>query len=125
MSKSASLWRGAPYEYSRSANGLVFTAGACPLDGNGVLVGERDLAAQAAQAADNLLRALADVDLDADDLVKTTIYVVAAERRDLVRVWEVVSQRLGRAPSTLLGVSFLGYEGQLVEVEGVAAAEIA
>ena len=39
----------------------------------------------------------------------------------LVRVWNVVSARLGRAPSTLLGVSFLGYPDQLVEIEAVAA----
>jgi hypothetical protein len=37
-----------------------------------------------------------------------------------VEVWEVVAPRLGRAPSTLLGVSVLGYEGQLVEIEAVA-----
>jgi hypothetical protein len=31
-----------------------------------------------------------------------------------------VSPRLGRVPSTLLDVSFIGYEDQLVEIEGVA-----
>jgi enamine deaminase RidA (YjgF/YER057c/UK114 family) len=38
-----------------------------------------------------------------------------------VRVWDVVAKRLGRAPSTLLGVSFLGYPDQLVEIEAIAA----
>jgi hypothetical protein len=54
--------------------------------------------------------------------LKTTIYVVAADRAALVQVWDVVSRRLGRAPSTLLGVSHLGYPEQLVEIEAVAAA---
>ena len=36
------LWRGAPYEYSRSAEGLVFCAGACPLDAVGNVVGPGD-----------------------------------------------------------------------------------
>ena len=57
------------------------------------------------------------------DLVKTTVYVVAREREDLVRVWRVVEAALApaRPPSTLLGVSFLGYPEQLVEIEGIAS----
>ena len=49
-----------------------------------------------------------------------TIYVVGEERADLVRVWNVVSPLLGRVPNTLLGVSFLGYPDQLVEIEAIA-----
>jgi enamine deaminase RidA (YjgF/YER057c/UK114 family) len=116
------LWSGALYDYSRSANGLVFTAGACPLDADGNLVAPGDLVGQAERAADNLLAALADAGVTADSVLKTTIYVVASDRGDLVRVWDVVSLRLGRAPSTLLGVAFLGYPAQLVEIEAVAAA---
>ena len=116
-----SLYPDAPYDYSAEAHGLVFTAGACPLDENGTIVAPGDYEAQAERAADNLLTALAQRGAGPDSLVKTTIYVVAAERGDLVRVWEVVSARLGRAPSTLLGVSLLGYRDQLVEIEAVAA----
>ena len=114
------LSRGAPYDYSRSANGLAFTAGACPLDVNGDVVAPDDLLGQAERAAENLLAALVDAGLAAESLLKTTIYVVARERTNLPRVWNVVSERLGRAPSTLLGISFLGYPGQLVEIEAVA-----
>ena len=115
------LWDGAPYEYSRSAHGLVFTAGACPLDGSGEIVSPGDVAAQAAQAVENLLAALAEAGVGPGALLKTTVYVVAAARAELVDAWSVVSERLGRAPSTLLGVSFLGYPGQLVEIEAVAS----
>ena len=114
------LWRGVPYEYSRSSDGLVFLAGACPLDTDGNVVAPGDLAGQAERAVDNLLTALGEQDGDADSLLKTTIYVVAKDRSDLVEVWDVVAARLGRTPSTLLGVSLLGYPGQLVEIEGVA-----
>jgi enamine deaminase RidA (YjgF/YER057c/UK114 family) len=117
------LYPGVPYEYTATANGLVFTAGACPLDAEGRVVAPGDLETQAAQAAENLIEALAKA--DADELLKTTIYVVAEERADLVRAWDVVSARLGRAPSTLLGVSFLGYPEQLVEIEAIAAAKTA
>ncbi|HEX5288539.1 MAG TPA: RidA family protein, partial [Streptosporangiaceae bacterium] len=43
---------------------------------------------------------------------------------DLVAAWDVVSAAFGEhdAPSTLLGVTVLGYPGQLVEIEAVAVA---
>jgi enamine deaminase RidA (YjgF/YER057c/UK114 family) len=115
-----SLYRGVPYEYAASASGLVFTAGACPLDDDGLIVAPGDLEEQARRATDNLLEALAEAGARPEDLLKTTIYVVGEERPDLVRVWDIVSARLGRAPSTLLGVSLLGYPDQLVEIEAVA-----
>jgi enamine deaminase RidA (YjgF/YER057c/UK114 family) len=114
------LWSGAPYEYTAAAGDLVFAAGACPLDEDGRVIAPGDLQAQAARAVDNLVMALADAGAAPGDLVKMTIFVVGKERGDLVTVWNVVSPRLGRVPSTLLGVSFLGYEDQLVEIEGVA-----
>jgi enamine deaminase RidA (YjgF/YER057c/UK114 family) len=118
------LWSGAPYEYSCSANGLVFTAGACPLNSNGnpgrTGRSRRPGAAHGREPA----RGARDAGVAPDSLLKTTVYVVPAERADLVRVWDVVSERLGRVPSTLLGVSCLGYPGQLVKIEAVAAAGI-
>jgi len=44
-------------------------------------------------------------------------------RSHLLSPWEVVSRHFGDhdVPSTLLGVSVLGYRDQLVEVEAVAA----
>ena len=116
-----SLYPGVPYEYSRTARGLVFAAGACPLDEDGRVVAPGDREAQATHAVENLLAALAEHDIGAESLLKTTIFVVAEEQADLVRVWDIVSARLGRAPSTLLGVSLLGYPGQLVEIEAIAA----
>lgn len=110
-----------PYEYSAAGGGLLFTAGACPLDEDGQVVAPGDLEGQALRAVENLIAALADAGTGSDDLLKTTIYVVATERSDLVRVWDVVASRLGRVPSTLVGVSLLGYPDQLVEIEAVAA----
>lgn len=114
------LWSGAPYEYTATAGGFVFTAGACPLDDQGNVVAPGDLEAQAERTVENLRAALAAEGLGFDDIVKLTIYVVGQERADLVRVWNVVSPVLGRAPNTLLGASFLGYPDQLVEIEAIA-----
>jgi enamine deaminase RidA (YjgF/YER057c/UK114 family) len=115
------LYRGAPYEYSAASGGLVFTAGACPLDADGRVVAQGDREAQATRCVDNLLAALAERGASASDVLKTTIFVVAESREDLVAVWKVVESRLGRIPSTLLGVALLGYPDQLVEIEAIAA----
>jgi enamine deaminase RidA (YjgF/YER057c/UK114 family) len=117
------LYPGVPYEYTSTASGLVFAAGACPLDAEGRTVAAGNLEAQARLAIDNLFEALAEAGAAPEDLLKTTIYVVGGERSDLVRAWSVVSERLGSAPSTLLGVSCLGYPDQLVEIEAIARAK--
>jgi enamine deaminase RidA (YjgF/YER057c/UK114 family) len=117
------LFRHAPYDYGTlvAQGAIVFTAGACPLDPDGVVVAPGDHAVQAAVAVQNLALALARFGARLEHLVKTTVYVVG-ERRDLVAVWDVVAEALAphRPPSTLLGVSVLGYPDQLVEIEGVA-----
>ena len=115
------LYPGVPYEYTSVAGRLIFAAGACPLDEDGVVVAVGDLEAQAARCVDNLLAALAARGAGAGDLLKSTIYVASASRDDLVAVWDVVSARLGRAPATLLGVSMLGWPNQLVEIEAIAS----
>jgi enamine deaminase RidA (YjgF/YER057c/UK114 family) len=115
------LWTGAPYEYSRTAEGLTFTAGACPLDTSGEVVAPGDLRAQARRAADNLVAALAEAGVGLDSILKTTIYVATDSREDLRQVWQVAAEILGSAPSTLLGVSCLGYPDQLVEIEAVGS----
>jgi CRP/FNR family cyclic AMP-dependent transcriptional regulator len=73
-----------PYEYTATAGGLVFAAGACPLDEEGRVVEPGDLEAQSSRAADNLLEALSEAGAGADDLVKTTIYVVGEDGREVI-----------------------------------------
>lgn len=72
---------------------------------------------------ENMKAALGVAGADLDDVLKTTVYVASHEQEDLLTVWEVVRRHFNKhdAPSTLLGVSVLGYRDQLVEVEAVAA----
>lgn len=122
--RSPSLFAGTPYSDAAVVpGGLVFTAGACPLDTAGAVVGAGDQAAQARQVVANLETALAAAGATLRDVVKTTIYVATTSREDLVVVWDVVRAAFGDhdPPSTLIGVTVLGYPGQLVEVEAVAA----
>ena len=77
--------------------------------------------AQTRQVLENLALALGSVGAEGSDVLKTTVYVVSENREDLATVWRVVQEsEVADAASTLLGVSLLGYEGQLVEVEAIA-----
>ena len=119
------LYDGAPYSYvAVAADGAtVFAAGACPIDTEGHVVEPGDIPAQTRRTLDNLEVALEAAGCALNDVLKTTVYVVSSDRADLLAAWGVVEERFGTdgPPSTLLGVSVLGYSGQLVEVEAVAA----
>jgi enamine deaminase RidA (YjgF/YER057c/UK114 family) len=107
-----------------SGSRLVTTAGAVPLDDEGNLVGAGDLLLQARQTLENLASALEAVGATERDVIKMSVYVVADERTDLGVVWGAVQQSgIAGAASTLLGVSMLAIEGQLVEIEAMAVLE--
>ena len=118
------MYGGVPYAYASIAGPgrLVFTAGACPLDDSGAIVGAGDMRLQARQVVANLAEALTAAGAELADVLKTTVYVASADRADLVAVWDIVRVAFAGhdAPSTLLGVAALGYDGQLVEAEAVA-----
>jgi enamine deaminase RidA (YjgF/YER057c/UK114 family) len=122
--RSTRLFPGAPYAYAAAApgTGVIFTAGACPLDEQGQVVAPGDIAGQMRQALDNLQVTLEESGARLSDVLKTTVFVSSPRREDLVTAWNVVAAVFGDhdAPSTLLGVAALGYENQLVEIEAVA-----
>jgi enamine deaminase RidA (YjgF/YER057c/UK114 family) len=117
------LYARAPYHYAAVVEGgrMVFAAGACPIDEDGVVV-PGGIEAQAQKAVENLFAALDAAGAGKADVLKTTVYVASSEQPELVRAWEVIAAAFApaRPPSTLLGVAVLGYTGQLVEIEAVA-----
>ena len=120
------LYPGVPYAYAATALGgsrLVLTAGACPLDETGRVTAPGDVRAQAELVMDHLETTLRAAGAGLGDVLKSTVYVATTRREDLVAAWDVVQARMGahRAPSTLVGVTVLGWPDQLVEVEAVAA----
>lgn len=123
--RSAQLFPGAPYAYAAQAHpaGLILTAGACPLNDQGEVTAPGDVAAQMRQALANLVIALEESGVTIGDVLKTTVYVASSDRQDLLAAWNEVAAVFGEhdAPSTLLGVTVLGYPGQLVEIEAIAA----
>jgi enamine deaminase RidA (YjgF/YER057c/UK114 family) len=124
--RSASLSSVAEYAYSATApaqSRLIFLAGACPLNEDGSTVAVGDYAGQAAKAIENMRTALADAGASLEDVLSTRVLVASTRQEDLVAAWEVVRDSFGDhdVPSTLMGVTALGYKDQLVEIEAVAA----
>jgi enamine deaminase RidA (YjgF/YER057c/UK114 family) len=119
------LYGDVPYAYAAITppGGTVFTAGACPLDADGQVVATGDIEAQARHAIGNLLAVLDAVGCGPNDVVKTTVFVASTESADLASAWREVEQVFGSdgPPSTLLGVTVLGWPDQLFEIEAVAA----
>lgn len=114
-----------PYAYIATvapSSTLVFCAGACPLTPTGE-VGGTGLVEQTDLALQNLEAALAACGAVLADVVQVRIYVATADRAEVVAVWDRLAASFGdpAPPSTLLGVSVLGYPGQLVELEALAA----
>jgi enamine deaminase RidA (YjgF/YER057c/UK114 family) len=132
MSKTVTLIRSstlsdvAEYAYAATAPSdarLIFLAGACPLNEDGTTAAVGDYAGQAQVAFENMRTALADAGATIEDVINTRILVASSRKADLVTAWEAIRARFGEhdAPSTLLGVTVLGYDDQLVEIEAVAA----
>ncbi len=124
--RSASLSDVAEYAYAATAPAgarLIFLAGACPLNEDGSTAAIGDYAGQAAKAIENMQAALAASGASLPDVISTRVLVASARREDLVAAWGVVRDSFGGhdVPSTLMGVTVLGYQDQLVEIEAVAA----
>ena len=116
----------APYAYASVVDSgvrLVFLAGACPLEKDGTTAAVGDYAGQAAKCIETLSEALRAVDATLENVVNTRVLVASSQRSDLGVVWEIVRDAFGDhdVPSTLMGVTVLGYEDQLVEIEAIAA----
>jgi len=104
-----------------AAGRTAHLAGLCPLDENEAVVGLGDLDAQIDQVVANGLRILAAIDTQPKDVVRSVIYVMCYDSRVLAGAWDrLMESELAPAlatASTLLGVTCLGYAGQLIEID--------
>lgn len=124
--RSSSLSDVAEYAYAATApagSRLIFLAGACPLNKDGSTAAVGDYAGQAAKAVENMQTALTDSGASLHDIISTRVLVASSRQQDLGTAWEVVRASFGDhdVPSTLMGVTVLGYDDQLVEIEAIAA----
>lgn len=116
--RASSLSDTAEYAYAATAPKgarLIFLAGACPLDDDGTTVALGDYAAQAAVCVRAMTRALDAAGAGIQDIISTRVLVASSVQTDLVAAWEVVRDAFGDhdVPSTLMGVTVLGYTGRI------------
>jgi enamine deaminase RidA (YjgF/YER057c/UK114 family) len=106
------------------ARRVAHLAGQCPIDGQGQLAAPGDVLGQTRQVAANIAAVLDSVGAGPDDVIRTVIYVVPSRQGDLAAVWQVLRESPIAAAfstaSTLLGVTQLGFTGQLVEIDVTA-----
>lgn len=120
----------APVDYAYAGHipsgmDLLFLAGACPINRDGEVPNLSDYELQAKLCVENLKEALKDCGATLEDIVYTRVLVASQNQSDLVTAWETIIKEFGNhdVPSTLFGVTVLGYPNQLVEIEAVAAVE--
>jgi enamine deaminase RidA (YjgF/YER057c/UK114 family) len=124
--RASALSDAAQYAYAATAPKearLIFLAGACPLNDDGSTAAVGDYAGQAAKCLETLQVALQAAGAQLTDVISTRVLVASANQTDLGTAWRVVRDAFGShdVPSTLMGVTVLGYDHQLVEIEAVAA----
>jgi 2-iminobutanoate/2-iminopropanoate deaminase len=108
-----------PYSQAVAVGNLVFVSGQIPLDpATGAVVGAT-IVEQARQALRNLLAVLAAQSLDANALVKTTVFI--RSMADFSAFNAVYAEELGNAKParSVVEVSALP-KNVLVEIEGIA-----
>jgi len=106
------------YRYARLTGNQLYVAGQVPQDTSGAIVEVDDPYTQAAQCLANLKTLMSCYDFNSTDIQHLTIYVVGP-RDNLTTAWKAVLEEFSNdvPPATLIGVSILGHEGQLVEID--------
>ena len=106
------------YRYASLSGDQIHVAGQVPQDSSGQIRDINDPYGQATRCLRNLEILLACYDFAMNDIRHLTVYVVGA-RENLTTAWKgVLSYFLDDVPpATLIGVSLLGYENQLVEID--------
>jgi enamine deaminase RidA (YjgF/YER057c/UK114 family) len=108
------------YRYADRVGNRLFVAGQVPRDAAANLVAPGDPIAQTRQCLDNLFTLVEHHGFSKDDIHQLTIYVVGPHQ-NLLDAWVEVTScfDMNVPPATLLGVTFLGYVDQVVEVDAV------
>ena len=109
-----------PYSQAIEANGFVFVSGQLPLDpATGAFV-EGGIAEQAEPSINNLLAVLKAAGCTADDVVKTTVFMI--DIGDFALVNEIYGRYFsGECPARCAMQAGALPKGALIEIEAIAA----
>ena len=106
----------------RGAHQVLYVGGQNAVDGDGSIVGNGDIAAQAAQVASNVRTVLAAAGASADEIVKWNVYIVHGQPVGLAM--QAFQSVLGRttepAAVSVLFVAGLAHPDFLLEVDAIA-----
>lgn len=102
------------------AGDLLFVSGIVAVDGDGELVGDDDVVAQARCVFGNMEAVLAAAGCGFADVVKVTVFLTDVADRPLVNPVRREVFGPSRPASTLVEVSALAVPGARIEVEAVA-----
>lgn len=106
-----------------SGGTLLFLSGQVAVDGNGRLIGEGDIYAQARQVFENIKTNLASQNADFSNIIKITIFIVNFQPEMRAALLAVANEYMDpdRPPaSTLLGIQALARPDLLIEIEATA-----
>jgi len=108
------------YSHLVKVDNLLFIAGQVALDGDGNIVGERDMSAQVRQVLENLQTVLASQGADFSNVVKINIFTTDID--SFLESSAVRREYLGDHPptSTLVQIERLARPVFLVEIEAIA-----
>lgn len=106
------------YRYAKHIGTQLYISGQVPHNKSGVIVAISNPYEQAQQCLANLELLLGCYHFGKSDIQHITIYVVG-NRDNLSEAWKAVQHYFKGIvpPATLLGVTLLGHENQLVEID--------
>jgi reactive intermediate/imine deaminase len=109
------------YTDAVKAGGLLFVSGIVPIDADGNLVGEGDVAEQARQVFRNMELCLKAAGCGFADVVKVGHFLIDVDDRAKINPVRIEFFGDARPASTLVEVSALVVPGALLEIEAIAA----
>ena len=130
--RSDKLWTPIwPYSYGTKVTGgtLLFMAGAISMDKDGNTVGKGDMKAQISQVIENMKTALGAAGATLEDVINVRIYTTDVEHimslaewrcQNFPELWGTTPTSQEAPSATLVGVTKLGYDGGMVEIEVIA-----
>ncbi|MFT4200961.1 RidA family protein [Gordonia sp. (in: high G+C Gram-positive bacteria)] len=115
--------QGFPHSATVAAGVTVFTGGIAPLDADGAVTPPGDVVGQTKQCLSVLEKVLTERGAGLKDIAKLTVHVDGEMKVDLTVAWDAVVEFFGGdvPPTSVVGVTALPLDDQVVEIEAVAA----
>ena len=105
-----------------SVNGTLYISGQFSHNAAGEFVGVGDIETQTRQTLDNLDRVLAEFDITKDNLAYVEVYLTNAKEHggSVIKLFKEYLGNDHRPAGSLIGVSYLAFPEQWVEISAIA-----